>query len=83
MPALEELSKSDYAYIWDYEEHRASRRGRPLESVSFKAIFFDNSKKFTAKEKKEHFLKRTKEVMKKDFGKEFTDYEQLVFEELK
>lgn len=83
LPALEELSKSDYAYILDYEEHRASRRGRPLESVSFKAIFFDNSKKFTAKEKKEHFLKRTKEVMKKDFGKEFTDYEQLVFEELK
>ena len=82
-PALAELHQSDYAYIYDYTENRSHKRGNPLESVTFKAIFFDNGNNFTAKEKKEHFLKRTKEVMKKDFGKEFTDYEQLVFEELK
>lgn len=39
-PALEELGKSDYAYVWDYQEHRARKRGRPLESVSFKAMLF-------------------------------------------
>ena len=40
IPALEELGKSDYAYIWDYQEHRAKKRGRPLTGVSFKAILF-------------------------------------------
>lgn len=50
-PALDELRSSDFAYVWDYEEHRASKRGRPLESVSFKAIFFDS------KERKELYLK--------------------------
>lgn len=39
-PALEELGKSDYAYVWDYQEHRAKKRGRPLTGVSFKAILF-------------------------------------------
>ena len=40
IPALEELGKSDYAYIWDYQEHRAKKRGRPLTGLSFKAILF-------------------------------------------
>jgi plasmid replication initiation protein len=53
-PALEELETSDFAYIWDYKEHRAAKRGRPLESVSFKAIFFDN------KAKKDFYLNRVK-----------------------
>ncbi|SEO66811.1 Initiator Replication protein [Bacteroides sp. AR20] len=53
-PALEELGASDFAYVWDYEEHRAKTRGRPLQSVSFKAILFEN------KEKKDFYLKRVK-----------------------
>lgn len=39
-PALEELGKSDYAYVWDYIEHRTRTRGKPLESVSFKVMLF-------------------------------------------
>lgn len=53
-PALDELGASNFAYVWDYEEHRTARRGRPLESVSFKAIFFDS------KEKKDFYLNRVK-----------------------
>lgn len=53
-PALDELGTSNFAYVWDYEEHRAAKRGRPLESISFKAIFFDN------KEKKDFYLNRVK-----------------------
>lgn len=53
-PALEELGASDFAYVWDYEEHRATKRGRPLESVSFKAIFFEN------KQKKDFYISRAK-----------------------
>lgn len=53
-PALEELGASDFAYVWDYEEHRAAKRGRPLESVSFKAIFFEN------KEKKDFYISKAK-----------------------
>ena len=56
-PALEELGASDYAYVWDYEEHRAAKRGRPLESVSFKAIFFKS------KEKKDFYLSRAKPII--------------------
>lgn len=44
-PALEELGNSDYAYVWDYQEHRATTRGRPLKGISFKAAFFDSKKK--------------------------------------
>lgn len=58
-PALEELGASDFAYIWDYEEHRASTRGRPLTGVSFKAIFFEN------KEKKDYYLQRAKPIIDK------------------
>ena len=53
-PALEEMGASDFAYVWDYEKHRAAKRGRPLESVSFKAIFFEN------KEKKDFYINRAK-----------------------
>lgn len=56
-PALEELGESDFAYVWDYKEHRATKRGRPLESVSFKAIFFEN------KEKKDWYLNKAKSVI--------------------
>lgn len=51
-PALEELGNSDYAYVWDYIENRAKKRGRPLESVSFKAIFFKD------KAHKETYIRR-------------------------
>lgn len=68
-PALEELGASDFAYIWDYEEHRAAKRGRPLESISFKAIFFDN------KEKKDYYLNRAKPLIE-----EITQ-EQLTFDD--
>lgn len=54
IPAIAELCESDFAYIWDYEEHRSAKRGKPLESVSFKAIFFDN------KDKKDFYLNRVK-----------------------
>ena len=57
VPALDELGKSDFAYIWDYEEHRANRRGRPLIGVSFKAIFFDD------KAKKDYYIKRAKPLI--------------------
>lgn len=53
-PALDELGASDFAYVWDYTEHRASTRGRPLESVSFKAVFFQN------KTKKDWYLNKAK-----------------------
>ena len=56
-PALEELGESDFAYVWDYEEHRAAKRGRPLTGVSFKAIFFEN------KEKKDFYINRAKPFM--------------------
>lgn len=58
-PALEELGASDYAHVWDYEEHRATTRGRPLESVSFRAIFFQN------REKKDWYLNKGKKMMDK------------------
>ena len=51
-PALEELSNSDYAYIWDYEEHKSRKRGNPIIGVSFKAIFFE------CKQHKETYLNR-------------------------
>lgn len=44
--ALNELNNSDYAYVWNYDEHRSTKRGKPIESVSFKAVFFkDKSRK--------------------------------------
>lgn len=41
-PALEELSSSDYGYVWDYAEVRSKKRGKPLEYVTFKAVVFDD-----------------------------------------
>lgn len=43
-PALAELSTSEYAYIWNYAEHKASKRGNPLTGVSFSAVFFRNNR---------------------------------------
>lgn len=57
IPALEELGSSDYAYVWDYTEHKAKTRGNPLESVSFKAIFFKN------KERKDFYLNTSKKII--------------------
>lgn len=63
IPALEELGSSDYAYVWDYTEHKAKTRGNPLESVSFKAIFFKD------KERKEFYLNKSKKIIE-DYQKE-------------
>jgi len=38
-PALKEMHETNLAYVSDYEEHRAAKRGRPLVSVSFKLSF--------------------------------------------
>lgn len=57
-PALEELGASDFAHVWDYEEHKSpSKRGKPIESISFKAIFFQN------REKKDWYLNKGKKMM--------------------
>lgn len=71
IPALEELGASDYAYIWDYAEHKAKTRGNPLESVSFKAIFFKD------KERKEFYLNTSKKIIE-DYqqGKENTQCQE-------
>lgn len=71
-PALEELQNSDYAFIWDYEEHRAKGRGRPLTGVSFKAIFFQS------KEKKQHYINRVKPFIEQFYGDKYT---QLTLED--
>lgn len=57
IPALEELGASDYAYVWDYAEHKAKTRGNPLKSVSFKAVFFKD------KERKDFYLKKSKNII--------------------
>ena len=72
MPALEEVQNSDYAFIWDYEEHRAKGRGRPLTGVSFKAIFFQS------KQEKEYYLKRVVPIVEQIYG---TDKDQITLEE--
>ena len=56
-PALEELAESDFVYVWDYQEHRAAKRGHPLEGVSFKAVFFDN------RDKKDFYINRAKPII--------------------
>lgn len=40
-PALDELSSSDYGFVWDYEEVRSKKRGKPLEYITFKAVLFN------------------------------------------
>lgn len=70
IPALEELKNSAYAYIWDYEEHRSTKRGKPIESISFKAVFFKN------KERKEFYLNKSKPIIEqynKEKAKEDSD----------
>lgn len=59
IPALNEIGKSDYAYVWDYKEHQATTRGRPLLGVSFKVIFFDS------KEKKDFYMKTSKPIIER------------------
>ena len=43
IPALEEISASEYACVWDYEERKAKGRGRAILGVYFKAVFFNVS----------------------------------------
>lgn len=80
-PALEELEVSDYAYVWGYEEHRAAKRGRPLESVSFKAVFFDSDELRTAKEKKDFFINRAKPIIAERTAKQEVEFKQNRSEE--
>lgn len=51
-PAVNELNKSPYAHIWDYEEMHAKGRGRSIIGVKFKALVFNNQ------EQKDWFLDR-------------------------
>lgn len=51
-PALEELGESDYAYVWNYIEHKANTRGKPLTGVSFEVIFFKDKAKKDAYKKR-------------------------------
>ena len=73
-PALEELGESDFAYVWGYEEHRAAKRGRPLESVSFKAILFEDDKNRTAAEKKRFFVEKAKAHVEKLKGTNMDEF---------
>lgn len=50
IPALEEISASEYACVWDYEERKAKGRGRAILGVYFKAVFFN------VKEMKKKFI---------------------------
>lgn len=50
IPAINELNKSEYVYIWEYKENKARTKGNPLQGVQFKALFFDN------KREKEFFI---------------------------
>ena len=57
MVAIDELNKSDYAYIWDYEELRGNGRGSPLAGVRFKATTFDK------RQTKDWYLERCVPIM--------------------
>lgn len=61
-PALEEIGACDYVYVWDYNEQRSTKRGKPIESVSFKAIFFDDTGKGMTKD---WYLSKGKPVVDK------------------
>ena len=50
IPAINELNKSPYVHIWDYEEMHATGRGRALIGVKFKAMLFND------KEQKDWFF---------------------------
>lgn len=56
-PALAELGASDYAYVWDYAEERAKKRGNPLIGVRFKILFFNS------KEEKDYYITRAKPLI--------------------
>lgn len=56
-PALDELNKSDYMHIWDFTEHRAGTKGKPLKGISFKAIFFKDAAD------KEFYMKKAKPII--------------------
>lgn len=46
--ALNELNNSDYAYVWNYREHKSQKRGRPISGVSFSIIFFPDGERKNA-----------------------------------
>lgn len=43
VPAVKELNEVSDMYIFDYTEKRVKAKGNPIESVSFKVLFFDSS----------------------------------------
>lgn len=59
--ALDELNKSDFAYIWDYEELRGPGKGRPLVGVKFKAAIFKD------KDEKDWYLERVHPLYQSQF----------------
>lgn len=59
--ALDELNKSDFAYIWDYEELRGPGKGRPLVGVKFKAAIFKD------KDEKDWYFERVHPLYQSQF----------------
>lgn len=59
--ALDELNKSDFAYIWDYEELRGPGKGRPLVGVKFKAAIFKD------KDEKDWYLEKVHPLYQSQF----------------
>lgn len=59
-PAIEEMNKTDFIHVYDYEEIHEStmgKRGKPqIVGIRFKAAFFEGDTHRTAKEKKDFFL---------------------------
>lgn len=59
--ALDELNKSDFALIWDYEELRGPGKGRPLVGVKFKAAIFKD------KDEKDWYLEKVHPLYQSQF----------------
>ena len=59
--ALDELNKSDFTYIWDYEELRGPGKGRPLVGVKFKAAIFKD------KDEKDWYLEKVHPLYQSQF----------------
>lgn len=68
--AINELNKSPYAHIWDYEELHAKGRGRALIGVKFKAQIFKSQ------EEKDWYLNRALPIISKANGTDRDEYSQ-------
>ena len=59
-PAIEEMNKTDFIHVYDYEEVHEStmgKRGKPqIAGIRFKAAFFEGDEHRTAKQKKDFYL---------------------------